>query len=422
MAFETQINSPYAQCFRRAFIKRRSNSTGLYEASWFDITKYVKKFGSLERSIDDVRLNKFIHSGVTLTVRNDSGAFNPEDNPTSLWYTYMTRYRTLLKLEGGYFDSSQNELPTDPSLGVFIMSDEIPISGVSNQASIKARSLISVFDEVRASEIVGITTTQTASDLIAKIRDHTDGSNNFYFRNFITNTSWTIQATTNNYYLGTTTAVGDMSTWEFMEKLAESEGRVILINRTGGIEFKDRTERTTTSQFSFYGQGFREPNIIKLNEFKEAYNKLFTFFRLKYLEPDTSTSYVTAGSTSSVDPSGTSWKYGTRQYNFENTLIANTATAQGIVNTLASEFSVIKDELDIETKFIPHLEILDKVDLSYRSYDAASTVLWNLFNWNEVNWPTETGENFDWDQVAFKVLSIKTNLDNFSTTFQLREI
>ena len=421
MAIEFEINRPDPRPFRRAFIKRRSSSTGLYEASWFEITKYIKKWSSIDRSVDDLRLNRFTHSGFSVAVRNDTGAFNLESNQNSIWNGYMTRYRTLVRIEGGYFDSDQVELPTDSAIGVFIITDEIPISGVSNQATLRAKSLVSVFDEVRVADVAGINSTQTADSLITKIRDHTDGASNFYFRQFITSTSWTIQSTS-AYYNVTSTVIGSMTCWEFMEKLAEAEGYLLMINRSGGLEFRNRDERTTTSQFSFLGQGFNPMNIIALEEHKEAYNKLFTFFRLKYLEADTSTSYVTAGSTSSVDPSSTAWKYGSRVYNFETTFLNNTTAAQNIVNSLASTFSVVKEELTLRTKFCPHLEVSDKVAVSYRSYSVTLRTFWDLFSWDSGTWAGAGGENFDLNAVSYKILSVNHNLEKLFTTFKVRAL
>lgn len=421
MSIDYEISRPSAKGFRRAYIKRRSNTTGLYESSWFEVTDFVKKWGVIERTVDDERLNRFVHSGLSLTMRNDTGAFNPEDNVNSLWYGYMTRYRTLIKIEAGYIDDNDAELPADPTMGIFIVADELPISAMTNDCVVRARSLISVFDEVRLNDIGGIYTTLTASQLITKIRDHTDGSGNFYFQQFISTGAWSIQATTNNYVL-TSTAIGSLTCWDFMEKLAESEGYLLLINRSGGIEFRDRNERTTTSAFDFYGLGYPDMNIIGLQEYKEAYNKLYTFFRLKYLEADTSTSYVTAGSTSTVDPSSTAWKYGSRKYEFENTFIANTATAQSIVNAQNVLFSALKDEVTLKTRFIPHLEISDKVTLSYRSYDLANTTLWGQFFYGTDVFASEAGENFDWASVAYKILSISNDMTALETTFHLREI
>lgn len=422
MAIEYEINRPDSRSFRRAYIKRRVAATGLYETNWFEITKYIKKWATIDRSIDDIRLNRFTHSGFSVTVRNDSGAFNIETNQNSLWNGYMTRYRTLVKVEGGYFDSNQVELPTDSALGVFIMTDEIPISAVQNHAQIRAKSLISVFDEVPAEIVTGLGPTQTADSLITKIRDHTDGSGNFYFRQFITSTSWTIQSTTVLYNLATSTVIGSLSCWDFMNKLAEAEGYIILINRSGGLEFRNRDERTTTSQFSFYGQGYNPMNVISLDEHKEAYNKLYTYFRLKYLTADTSTSYVTAGSTGSVDPSSTAWKYGSRIYDFETTYLNNLSAATLIVNSLASTFSVLKEELTIKTKFVPQLEVSDKIGFSYHSYSIIPRTLWDLFSWDVDAWAGAGGENFDLSGISYKILSINHNLEKLYTTLKIRAL
>lgn len=422
MTLETEISRPNHRIFRRAYIRRRSNTTGLYEADWYEITKYVERWGNLSRSIDDLRLNRITHGGISLTVRNDTGAFNTELNENSLWYGYMTRYRTLIKIEGGYFDENENELPANPTLGIFIMTDEIPISAEKNTATIKARSIVSVFDEVRASEVGGLGPTQTASELIGRIRDHTDGAGNFFFRQFVSLGAWTIQTTTALYNLATSTVIGSLSCWEFIEKMAEAEGFISILNRTGGFEFRNRDARTSTSTFDLRGLGYARPNVIALTESKEAYNKLYTFFRLQFLEADTSTSFVTAGSTSTVDPSSTAWKYGSRTYNFKTTYINNTATAQTIVNNLHAEFSELKNEISLRANFIPDLEISDHAKLYYRSYALESTILWDLFRWDVDRFPPETGENFDWDGVSFKILSINTDLDQFTTTLNMREI
>jgi hypothetical protein len=422
MGIEFEIGKANMDVFRRCYIKRRSASTGLYETDWYEITEFVKNWGSFKRSVDDIRFNKFTHSAVTLTMRNDTGAFNREDNPSSIWFGYLTRYRTLVKIEGGYIDSTGAELPADPSLGIFIIADEIPIDASNNEAVVQCRSLVSVFDEVRAIEVAGLGATLTADQLIARIRDHTDGSSNFIFQQFITSTAWTIQSATTNYNLATTTTLGDLSCWALMEKIAEAENYILLINRTGGFEFRDRSERTTTAQFSFEGLGFPNPNIIQLDSFKEALNRYYNFFRLKWLEDDTTTSYVTAGTATAISASNTAWKYGARVYDFENDFFQVTATAQSVVNNLFNQNTTVKNECMLKAKFIPHLEISDKVEISYLSYAINNdTTLWDLFNWDEANWATE-GDIFDLFHDEFVISSIQTDLNSFRTNFTLREI
>ena len=416
----TLIGQPSAKVFRRVKIKRRLASTGQYESDWTDITDYITDFGTCERSVDDVKLNRFRHSGVALRARNDEGTFNEESYTNSAWYGFLTRYRTLVKLEGGFSPTTTAEVPQDPSIGVFVMDQEIPRSADSNDITIHASPLSSIFDVVRAVDLTGIYSTLSASDIIARIRDHTDGSGAFIFRQFITSTGWSIQTTTTNYNL-TTTAILDMSVMDLITKLAEAEGFVFRITRTGGVEFADRTPNTTASQFTFYGEGFPRQNIIRMQDYREALDKFYTFFRFKWAEPDTSTSYVTAGTTTVVSPSNLSWKYGARVYEFENTFVQTSTAAQSIVNGLFNQFSSVGSEVTIISKFAPHIEVLDRVDVSYHGYNLAGIALWDTFNWDDANWAPE-GENFDWDNVNFKVLSVKHDVDNFTSTFKLRRV
>lgn len=421
-SLDTLITKPTAKVFRRAYIKRRLQTTGLYESGWYEITGYIKNWGSFSSSIDDVRLNAFTHSGLSLVARNDEGKFNPESNVTSLWYGYLTRYRTLIKIEAGYFDESDNELPTDPVQGIYLLDGEIQISGTNNQAVLNCRSIVSVFDDVRAVDVAGLGVTQTASDIIARFRDHTDGAGNFVFRQFITQTAWAIGTTSIYYNLATSTAIASMTCWELMSKLAETEGYVLSINRSGGLDFRNRDPRTTTAAMILYGQGFPRQNIIRLDEYKEALDKYYNFFRFKWREENTTTSYVTAGTTTTIDPANLSWKYGSRVYEFSNEFFTTNTTAQTVVDNLFSEFSELKEEISVEAKFLPHVEIGDRVELYYRSYDIAATTIWDEFFWDDKDWATDDGENFEWFGIGFNVLSKRTDLERFTTSLKLRRI
>jgi len=429
------IREPVKRPFRNVAIKRRSASTGLYESSWFDITDFVEKYGTLQTSLDDQRLNQFVHSGVQLAVRNDHGEFNPENEGGSLFYGYLTRVRSLVRIQAGYTDGAGNSFPTDTTQGIFIMTGDINIVSQTNQVVLNCKSLNSVFQETRASEIGGIVTgSLTASDIVAKIRDATDGSGNFLFRNFITSTSWDIQATTNIMSgINTTTAIGDLSAWELMNKLAEVENFVVYITRSGGLTFGDRLPNTTASMFSFYGAGFRSPNVIKLNSYKEAVDKLFTHLRFKYQPDDTVTSYLEAGTSTVVSATSLEWTYGRRTYEFENVFFSNaTASAQSMIANLVNNFSNLRSELDLDCEFIPHLELGDPIDVSYREGSIDSIQLWDLRDWaadtttsdttTALTWASETSATIDFHKKVFKIISRKTNLDNFVTSFRLREV
>ena len=421
---QTLVGRPAMKVFRRAEIKRRSSSTGLFESSWMDISEFVKRWGSFESAVDDVRLNKFTHSGLTLVVRNDGGDFNVETDGNSLWNGYLTRYRTLIRIQAGYVDEDGGELPTETTQGIYVMSEEVPISAETNEAVLNCRSLVSIFDEVRAVEVAGLGTTQSASDLITKIRDHTDGAGTFVFRQFITSTAWTIQTTTAQYNLATTGSLSNFTCWELMTTLAEAEGNVVMVNRTGGVEFRSREERSSTTAFELYGLGFPEMNIIRVTETKEALNRYFNFFRLKYLSPDTATSYVTAGTSTTVDASSTAWKYGNRVYQFEAVdFFPGATSATAVVNGLLSDSGDgPAQEASMVCKFLPSVEVLDRVEGNYHSFSLNGTTLWDFFDWDTGYWDAEFGENINWTDKALKVISKVTDLDQMTTMLKVQEL
>lgn len=426
-----EIERPVSTVFRRASIRRRQTVDGLYESSWFDITSYVKKWGTFNIGIDAVRFNRFVFSGVTLVVNNINGAFNPEGDASSIWNGYLTRYRTLLRIQAGYVQDDGTELPTDTTQGIFILDGEISIDATTMEATLNFKSLVSPFEEVRASELGGIYTTQTASDIFARIRDHTDGSSRFVFQQFISSGAWNINTTTLNYFLSASSAVADMSVWDLMNKLSEAEGKIVIITRTGGLQFRDRDPNTTTVAFAMKGLGSPRMNIIGLKSYYEPIDKFFNFYRLKYLDADTSSSFLTAGTITTIDPSNTSWKYGVRTYEFENTFFANTTTAQNAINSLFSLTSIMRSELQLDVAFTPHVEISDRVSVTYLSYDTTQGDIWGIGDWasdaataydDGANWDAEAGELFDFDAREFRILSKSTDLDNFVTEFALREI
>ena len=99
----------------------------------------------------------------------------------------------------------------------------------------------------------------------------------------------------------------------------------------------------------------------------------------------------------------------------------NTASAQAIVDNLFSLSTSVPVDLTQKCLFIPQLDVLDRIDVSYRSYDLANQSLWGVFVWGRDRWAQE-GVNFEFSTQAFFVISQKHDLNTFSTTFKLRQI
>lgn len=423
MSVQTEAERPNSWMFRAAAIQMRSATTGKFTGSWVDISSLVKKWGTLETAIDDVRLNSFTDKGISLVVNNDLGQFNHHSNPSSLWFGNLQRYRTLLRVQGAYYDTDlSTTIPADPTLGIFVLDQEIGIDSSSNDVQLRASSLKSIFDEEVATNIINtFNTAMSADTIIQKIRDQSDGSGNNVFSEFITSTAWTTTAGVNTYVLTTDTAA-NMSVWDLMSKLAEAEGYMIRITRTGGVAFGPKSANQATSQFAFAGQGFPRPTIVHISNYREALDKYYDYFNLKYLAADTSTSYVHAGTTTVINNSNPSWLNGARQYTFDNLFAANTTQAQNIVNNLYSNAAAgVPVEFDLETVFAPGLEVLDRVDISYKSYDLANGTLWDVFVWDNARWSIE-GQNFDLNSTLAFIVSNQIDLDTFTNQITVRQI
>lgn len=577
ITIDEEIKKPITDVYARAYIKRRNTVNGTYENDWYEITNYVKKFGSIQTAVDDIKLNSFKSSGINMTVINSEGKFNREDDANSLWNGYLTRYRTLVKLKGGYTnvddttgtqsitlgadllvngaceaiagwtpaggysafsvstafvmqgtysinlvknaaagiaamyqdiavttgqnyrwqvyvrglrlnhigilngttattsytnytdtsgavwryyhdsitaqtstvqlsisiftsapgvsayayvdDCKVQQISTvtasgvidNSSQGIFILADEIPLSGDKNECSLRCKSLNTIFQEVKASDIPSITGTGTASEIVTKIKNATDGSGSFIFRTFIDNDYWHIQTTTLNYILNAGSSLDDMTCWELMTKLAESEGYVVFIDRKGEFHFKSRDPLTTTSAFTFNGLGYRNMSIKSIPEYYEAINKTYNYIRCKFADADTTTSYANYGTTTAINNSNASWKYGQRIYELEN-IYLNSTTANTVVQTLWNLYNTPKYNVKIKTKLVPHLNVMDKITLNYSSANLVGSALWDIAEFDVDYFPSTIGDNINFEGDYFTIISKTVNLDTYECEFLLEEI
>src|SRR3990167_6030765 len=95
------IKRPMSKVFRRLLIKRRDGTTGLFEANWQDLTKYVKRWGTFRVSIDTPRFGDLRFDNAAIQVINIDGTFNPNDNTDSFWSGYADMQRSLVRIEAG---------------------------------------------------------------------------------------------------------------------------------------------------------------------------------------------------------------------------------------------------------------------------------------------------------------------------------
>lgn len=413
------------EVFRRLYFKRRLTS-GEYESTWQRIpNKYIKKFGSITRSIEDVRPNFYKYSGMKFVLVNNDGFFSDETQQDSFFYGSLGIHRTLVKVEGGYIDTDDTEYPTTPILFIGIIAGDDTKYKHNNEVEFNVDHISKIFDEFPADRVAGLGSTQTASDIIGVIRDHTDGNAVAIFQKYITSGAWNITATSNNYNMATSTSLQGMSTWQLMQKLAEAENMIVYIDNNASLYFKEKTGVPASTTFHLSGIGDNDRTwghtVMRNIEIDRGLEKVYNRVRIKYSPDDTTTSYYIYNETWNWGDSSSSFRFGVRQYEYINEWMGSTVAAI-VAASIFTEFSEPKDLVTLDCKFMPQLELMNRVSLTYQSLLLAGGDMWGYFNWDDGLWGGVQAYNINIANDEYKVVEIKHNIDNFVSTLKIKEL
>lgn len=461
-----QVKSHHSLVFRRVLIKRRSLSSGAFESDWFDITRDVKKFGTIKYEADSKYVSRFRFPTASITLANEEGQFNPETSIYSYWYGYLSRQRTLLRIEAGFRKEIDNgdgtwglaELPADAlwdeayydidlwdnesGSAVFtgIIGDDI-IENNNNEVVIKVKPLVEVFREYSAKNLTGYNNSLTASDFITMVRDHADANGNKIFLPFFGNTTTGFSITSTNVEyanLSTSTSedIIDSTVWDVIEKLAESENFLPLVTADGRFRFVSRDSNTVTSAFTFNGLGVYDSSyghtIKRINSIGPKVSKFYSRVTVRWAEPDTTTSYEIVEATLTVSPPSAAWQYGERTFEIDNRWIPNAAVAGTIASSIFNDYSALKEEIDFSTTFVPGLDLLDQITVNYDiSRYSSPQSLWDVGNWADTAGGASTDYDLVWDPYdgvgiylnnkEYTLISIEMNLDTMECRYIGRE-
>ena len=460
------IKSPKSEVYRKAYIKRRLASTGLFESDWVEISKDVKVWGKITSQIDAARLSKLTFGNLKMTMLNDSGRYNPHDSESSLWYGYLNQQRTLIKIEAGYvkrtkangiwenvevpgesfwdddvWDDPNSLWDNDFSKTVFtgIISGDIPL-GDKNEITFNIKPLNSVFQDYPANNLTGWTSTGlTASQFMTMIRDQTDGAGQYIFRPFFGDTSGNFDiSTTSNIFTNLNTSgaadVFDSTVWEVMEKLSEAENFVTYITRDGEFKFVSREANTTTVAFEFHGAGSFSGEyghtIKSVSSYGRKMSKYYSRVEVKFRAEDTASSYAVVEAEFLVSPNSDPWILGHKTFQIENLYIPTLTVAETIAQNVFDEYSSLKNEIEFVTTMVPHLEIFDRISITYDPSEITDNSLWDQWNWAadavdsiaDLIFDSSRGDAIKLRGEEFKFLSSELDLDNFQNKFIAREV
>lgn len=460
------IKSPVAQVYRKAYIKRRSASTGLFEDEWLDISDDVKQWGKVTTQIDAARLSKLTFGNLKLVMLNDSGRYNPHDSESSLWYGYLNQQRTLVKIEAGYIDRTrengiwQNVVAPGESFWdvdewdeenalwdnqfsrtcfIGVISGDIGLSD-KNEIAFNVKPLNSVFQDFPANNLTGWTSTGlTASQFMTMVRDQTDGSGSFIFRPFFNNTTGNFDiSTTSNVYTNLNTSgaqdIISSNVWQVMEKLSEAENFVSFVTRDGKFKFISRDVNTSTVAFEFHGSGSFSGEyghtIKSVNSYGRKVSKYYSRVQVKFRDDETTTSYGLVEADFAVSPNSDPWVLGHKSFQIENMYIPTLTVAETIAQNIFDEYSSLKNEIEFVTTMVPHLEIFDRISITYDPSEITNNSLWDQFNIaadatnsiSDLIFDSSRGDAIKLYALEFKFLSCELDLDNFQNKFIAREV
>lgn len=441
-----QIKSPWSQVFRRAYVKRRLETTGLFETSWQEITSDVKKWGSVKAAVDAQKINRFTFSNLSIQVANNSGRYNPEDVENSLWYGYASRQRSLVKIEAGFLHATQSaagiwtrtEFPTSSTLFTGVISGDM-FASEDNSIDLNIKPLVKIFEDFPAKNLTGFTSTGiTASQFVAMLRDQTDGSSNYVFRPFFgdTTTYWQIASTTQVYGdLNTSTAdeVLDKNCWQILQILSESENKIPYVKRDGTFVFGDRTA-TATADFQFYGAGSFNTEyghtIKKISKYGKKISDYYSRVQVRWHKDDTHTSFSIVEATLSVSGTNDPWNTGHRTFELENFYIATSTVALTIAQQIYDNFSSVKNHIEFTTTFVPHLELLSRIEVTFDTADRNPQSLWDYAYWDtspsanipSLYWDDSGGDSINLNASPFMALSVEVDLDKLECRFTGRQV
>jgi len=438
MTIETQIKRPKSRVFRRAYLKRRDASTGLFESDWQEISDDIKKWSKISSSIDTSKPFRLRFNGMKVVVANDEGKYNPEDNELSFWSGYASRQRSLFKIETGFQEFNQSagiwditELPTSSTAFVGVLAGDMMASD-KNELALNIKPLTSVFQDYPARNLDFYTSTGlTAQQFMEGLRDQTDGSGSFIFRPFFqdTTTYWDIASSTTNYpNLTTQTAddIIDKNVWQVVEKLSEAENKIPYIQRDGTFNFRSREALTSASQFSFYGVGSFDTKygmtIKNISAYGKKISDYYSRVEVKWSKEDTYTSYQVKEATFQVNGDNNPWNLGHKTFKIENYYLQDETAAASIANVVFDELSNLKDFTEFTTSFVPHLELLDIIKMNYNSSGVpALDSVWDANSWDdELTWDFSEQGGIYMDDKEFKILSIDIDLDKLQCKFKAK--
>lgn len=404
LTIEKLIRANMQRPVRKLYIKRRTVAD-VFETDWLQIDHYklknrVTNWGSVTMSIDDYegRIGSFNCGNLTLTVRNDDGLFNVETDERSLWYTYLNRKFTKVKVELGYRDADDTEVGVESCFEGIINKVKINDQQTATIEVLSYQTLLQKYDIIDLS----LTGSKTVSQIIALVMNQTK------ITKFIPYVAPSI--TVNPTISDTSTLEGTY--WEVIKKLAYKSNSVPLVY-CDNFQLVDRTV-TGASVWSFKGKGSANSDIYKIDSYDdEGADRVRVFWQ------DETGLYQAISSDTTLLK-----KYLNEPQTIDLSDIDN-GDKLAILEALLAEWENPKPIMEFTTRFlINQVKPLDIVTNTIEGEVVPSnTFIWGAWVWGDGKvWGKNVGAISIGGTTLWKVLNTTRNIDSWQLKVKMEQI
>lgn len=253
--WQTELQQSAHVLYRRLYIKRREAAG--YEADWVEIpANRIKSWGTINHQLEynDVIFTKSESTSVKLD--NTGGYFNDITDSNSIFHGFMSRYKTLVKIEAGYKDSANADIG-DPIIfmGIVLSNFAMTLSDIT----LKINPLVDVYKLLPVKDVSGLypaNPTLTSSLLLQILsRDATDGAGNIIMEPYVSSGMINLNHTSHILQHCNYTSIAGTTVWgvpteanygnavfDLISKLTLVEDHVFGVQPNGEIIFTRRNK------------------------------------------------------------------------------------------------------------------------------------------------------------------------------------
>lgn len=404
MAIADLIRSNLHRPVRKLYIKRR-DTDGNFEADWLQIDEYkltdrVKGWGSVTMSIDDYegRIGAFNCGNLTLTVKNDDGLFNVETDDRSLWYEWLNRKFTKVKVDIGYLDADDAEVGVATIFEGVINKVTINDQQTANMEVLSYQTILQKYDIADLS----MTGSKTINAIITLIMNQTK------ITDFIPYVAPDVEV--NATITDTSTIEGTY--WEVLKDLAFKSDSVPLVYASS-FEMISRTA-TGSTVWEFKGKGSANSDIFKIVKYDDEGADRVRVYWL-----------VENSAVSAISSDATLLKKYLNEPETVNLDDVDAGDRQAIVDALLAEWEKPKPVMEFTTRFlINQVKPLDIVSTTIEGEVVPSnTFIWGAWTWGDGSvWGKRVGAINMGTAVLWKVLNITKNINSWTNSVKLEYI